>query len=155
MASTRSQWHEIELPVKPEAVFNLLIAPKIIRGRWDDQGAVITELEGLWVMAWGERENDPDFVTGARIRSFQAPNRVVLGYEYCRARRGMLPFAAGMSAEFTIQKSPAGTLVRVTQSGFPSTPDADAFYEACGHGWRAALQGIGLALAPAAPAQRR
>ena len=154
MSSTRSQWHEIELPVKPEAVFNLLLAPKLIRGRWDSQGAIITELEGAWVLAWGERESDPDYVTGARIKSFQAPNRVILAYEYCRSRTGLLPFGSGMTAEFTIQKASGGSLLRVTQSGFPSTPQADIFYEACGHGWRAALQGIGLALAPATPPRR-
>lgn len=146
--STRSQWHEIDLPAKPEAVFNLLLSPKAIRGRWDAVGAVITELEGLWVFAWGERESDPDYVTGARIKSFQAPQRVLLAFEYCRARNGFLPYASGMTVEFTIQKIPAGSLLRVTQSGFPADASADAYYDSCGQGWRAALQGIGTILTP-------
>ncbi len=153
MSSTRSQWHEIELPAKPEGVFNLLLAPKLIRGRWNNQGAIITELEGAWVLAWGERENDPDYVGGARIKSFQAPSRVILAFDYCRSRTGVIPFGAGMTAEFTIQKASGGSVLRVTHAGFPSTPQADLFYEACGHGWRAALQGIGLALTPA-PSRR-
>lgn len=146
--STRSQWHEIDLPAKPEAVFNLLLTPKAIRGRWDSVGAIITELEGLWVIAWGERESDPDYVTGARIKSFTAPQRVLLAFEYCRARKGMLPYAATMSVEFTIQKIPAGALLRVTQSGFPADKEADAYYDSCAKGWRAALQGIGAILTP-------
>lgn len=146
--ATRSQWHEIELPAKPEAVFNLLLTPKAIRGRWDHVGAVITELNGLWVFAWGERESDPDYVTGARIKSFTAPQRVVLAFEYCRSRAGMLAFATGMTAEFNIQKIPAGSVLRVIQSGFPPPGEADGYYESCGQGWRAALQGIGTILTP-------
>ena len=146
--STRSQWHEIDLPAKPEAVFNLLLSPKAIRGRWDAIGAVVTELDGAWVLAWGERENAPEFVMGARIKSFTAPTRVLLPVEYCRAKTGMLPYASGMTIEFTIQKIPAGALLRVTQSGFPPDKDADAYYDSCGKGWRAALQGIGATLTP-------
>jgi uncharacterized protein YndB with AHSA1/START domain len=153
--TTRSQWHEIELPAKPEAVFNALLTPKAIRGRWDNIGAIVTEIDGLWVMAWGERENNPDFVTGARIKSFQAPNRVVLAYDYARARSGMLPFGATMTAEFAIQKHQSGSILRVTQTGFPAGGDADKFYEACGQGWRAALQGIGTLLTPPQPPGRR
>lgn len=146
--STRSQWHEIDLPAKPEAVFNLLLAPKAIRGRWDSVGAIVTEIEGFWVIAWGERENDPDYVSGARIKSFTAPQRVSLALEYCRSRKGMLPFATALTVEFTIQKIPAGALLRVTQSGFPADKEADVFYDSCAKAWRAALQGIGLTLAP-------
>jgi hypothetical protein len=146
--ATRSQWHEIELPAKPEAVFNLLLTPKAIRGRWDNIGAVITELNGLWVFAWGERESDPDYVTGARIKSFTAPQRVVLAFEYCRSRAGMLTFATGMTAEFNIQKIPAGSVLRVIQSGFPPPGQSDGYYDSCGQGWRAALQGIGTILTP-------
>ena len=146
--ATRNQWHEIELPVKPEVVFNLLLSPKAIRGRWDQVGAIITELDGLWVFAWGERESDPDYVTGARIKSFSAPQRVILAYEYARSRAGMLPFASAMTAEFTIQKIATGSVLRVTQTGFPPQGQSDGFYEACGQGWRAAFQGIGTILTP-------
>ncbi|MBL9097916.1 MAG: SRPBCC domain-containing protein [Alphaproteobacteria bacterium] len=149
--TTRSQWHEIELPAKPEAVFNLLLSPKIIRGRWDQVGAIITEMDGLWVFVWGERESDPDCITGARIRSFTAPTRVLLAYEYCRTRTGMMPFGATMTAEFTIQRITAGSVLRVTQSGFPPPGQHDAFYDSCGQGWRAALQGIGTILSPPPP----
>ena len=52
----------------------------------------------------------------------KAPTRVMLAYEYCRSRSGLIPFGAGMTAEFTMQKASGGTLLRITQSGFPSTP---------------------------------
>jgi uncharacterized protein YndB with AHSA1/START domain len=146
--ATRSQWHEVDLPAKPEAVFNLLLSPKAIRGRWDSVGAVITEVEGQWVLAWGERESNPDYVLGGKIKSFSAPSRVLLALDYCRARNGFLPYASAMTVEFTIQKIPAGALLRVTHTGFPAESAADAHYDSCGKGWRAALQGIATLLAP-------
>jgi uncharacterized protein YndB with AHSA1/START domain len=154
--STRSQWHEIELPVPALTVFNLLLSPKAIRGRWNNTSAVVTELDGVWVIAWGQRENDPDYVSGARIKSFQAPKRVTMTYEYARSREGMLPFAAGMTAEFTIKETSSGALVRVTQAGLPA--GEEAYFQSCADGWRAALQGLGTLLmppaSPQAPARR-
>ena len=147
--STRSQWHEIELPVAPAALFNLLIAPKAIRGRWNNTAAVVTEVDGAWVIAWGARENDPDYVSGARIKSFQAPQRVTLAFEYSRARAGMLPFANAMTAELTIQPKGTGSLLRITHAGLPQSDDA--YFNACADSWRAALQGLGAMLIPAHP----
>lgn len=149
--STRSQWHEIELPVPALTVFNLLLSPKAIRGRWNNVSAVVTELDGVWVLAWGARENDPDYVSGARIKSFQAPKRVTMTYEYARSREGLLPFATGMTTEFTIKETAQGSLVRVTQSGLPAADDA--YFQSCADGWRAALQGLGTLLMPAQPQQ--
>jgi uncharacterized protein YndB with AHSA1/START domain len=152
--STRSQWHEIELPVPALTVFNLLLSPKAIRGRWNNTSAVVTELDGQWVIAWGARENDPDYVTGARIKSFQAPKRVTLDFEYVRSAEGQLPFASGMTAEFTIQTRFGGaSLLRVTQSGLPA--GEDAYFNACADAWRAALQGIGARLVPPVPQQQQ
>lgn len=149
--STRSQWHEIELPVAPAALFNLLLSPKAIRGRWNNTAAVVTEVDGTWVIAWGARENDPDFVSGARIKSFQAPKLVKLAFEYARARAGMLPFGNAMTAELAIQQKGAGSLLRVTHAGLPA--DNDDYFNAVADSWRAALQGLGAMLAPAQPQQ--
>lgn len=144
--STRSQWHEIELPVPPAALFNLLLSPKAIRGKWNNTAAVVTEVDGAWVIAWGQRENDPDYVSGARIKSFQAPKLVKLAFEYARSRSGALPFANGMMAELTIQQKGAGSLLRVTHAGLPA--DNDDYFNAVADGWRAALQGLGALLVP-------
>jgi uncharacterized protein YndB with AHSA1/START domain len=149
--STRSQWHEIELPVPALTVFNALLSPKAIRGRWNNVAAVVADLDGVWVLAWGPRDNDPDYVSGARIKSFQAPKRIVMTVEYTRSREGMLHFAAGMTAEFAIKETPAGALVRITQAGLPE--GEDAFFQSCADGWRAALQGLGALLMPQQPQQ--
>lgn len=149
--STRSQWHEIELPVQPAALFNLLLAPKAIRGRWNNTAAVVTEVDGAWVIAWGARENDPDYVSSARIKSFQAPKLVKLAFDYSRGRAGMLPFASGMTAELAITQKGQGSLLRITHAGLPN--DNDDYFNAVADGWRAALQGLGTMLMPAQPQQ--
>ena len=146
--TTRSQWHEIELPADPLTVFNLLLGQKTIRGRWGSVAAIAAELDGFWVLAWGARENDPDYVMGTKIKAFESPRRVLLVCDYARAKSGLLPYGAGMTAEFTIQKAPVGSLLRVTHAGFPQGKEADAHYSSAGEGWRAVLQGIGVILAP-------
>ncbi len=151
--ATRSLTEQIDLPVPPMAVFNLLLTPKGIRGRSGEISAIVMDMEGQWVLAWGLRESDPDYVAGAQIKSFQAPGRIVLAYDYCRARAGVLPFGNAMTAEFAITQTSTGSRLRVTQSGFPTTPDANAALEACTQGWRAALQGILVALPPPLPSQ--
>jgi hypothetical protein len=98
------------------------------------------------VIAWGERENDPNYVAGAKIRAFESPRRVALAYEYCRATTGQLPYGATMAAEFTIQKTQVGALLRVTHTGIPA--DAQAYFDSAAEGWRAMLQGIATLLAP-------
>ncbi len=149
--STRSQWHEIELPVSPAALFNLLLSPKAIRGRWNNTAAVVTEVDGSWVIAWGARESDPDYVSGARIKSFQAPKLVKLAFDYARARSGMLPFGNMMTAELAITQKGQGSLLRVTHAGLPA--DNDDYFNAVADGWRAALQGLGALLVPQQPQQ--
>ena len=149
--STRSQWHEIELPVPPAALFNMLLSPKAIRGRWNNTAAVVTEVDGAWVIAWGARESDPDYVSGARIKSFQAPKLVKLAFDYARARSGMLPFGNVMTAELAITQKGQGSLLRVTHAGLPA--DNDDYFNAVADGWRAALQGLGAMLMPAQQSQ--
>jgi hypothetical protein len=149
--STRSQWHEIELPVSPAALFNLLLSPKAIRGRWNNTAAVVTEVDGTWVIAWGARESDPDYVSGARIKSFQAPKLVKLAFDYARARSGMLPFGNMMTAELAITQKGQGSLLRVTHAGLPAADDD--YFNAVADGWRAALQGLGALLVPQQPQQ--
>lgn len=153
--STRSQTHEIDLPASPETVFKTLMAPSAIRGAYGTQRAIVMpELDGMWVVAWGERENDPEYVLGATIKAFEAPRRLLLVCEYCRTKSGALAYATGMTAEFIIQKVGGGSLLRVTQSGFPQSRDADAYFESAKQGWKATLQGIKQALTPPSRDQR-
>lgn len=141
--ATRQLAHEIEVPVPPERVFALLHTPSAIRGWWGAARAVVIPRQGgLWAATWGADEDDPEYISVARLAVFEPPRRLVLKYEAYHARSGALPFDADFVTEFTVAATPAGTVLRVVQDGFPLDAVADGFYVACAQGWRDTFEGI-------------
>ena len=139
---TRTLVHEEAFSVAPETLFALLHTPSAIRHWWGAARAVVIgKRDGLWVAAWGDAEDDPDYITAATIRIFDPPERLVLDdYQY-HARSGALPFEVAFVTEFVVAAHLEGAVLRVTQSGFPSEPVADDFYSACEKGWRETFAG--------------
>lgn len=141
--TTRRHVVEMALSVPAERAFGLLLQPSAIRGWWGAARAVvIARAGGLWVATWGEREDDPDYVSAGRIRLFEPPRRLVIGDFIYYARTGPLPFEADLTTEFQVEPRPAGCLLRVIQDGFPLDSIADAFYADCETGWRNTFDGI-------------
>lgn len=140
---TRKLVHEEILPAPADRVFALLHVPSAIRQWWGVARAVVmAQPGGIWAAAWGESEDDPDYITAATIREFDPPHRLCLtDYRY-RAKTGPLPFAAEFVTEFLVRPHPDGAILRVTQDGFPAGPEADDFYAACETGWRNTFAGI-------------
>ncbi len=97
---------------------------------------------GVWAAAWGDAEDDPDYVAAATLRTFDPPRRMVLADYHYYAKSGPLPFTADFVTEFAVTPHPEGALLRVTQDGFPGGPEADAFYASCERGWRDTFAGI-------------
>lgn len=150
--TTRKHVHEEAFSVSPEHLFALLHTPSAIRKWWGVARAVVLpEPGGIWAAAWGQSEDDPEYVTVATIREFDPPHRMVLtDYRY-RAKTGPLPFDADFVTEFAVAPAPPGAVLRVSQDGFPAGPDADDFFAACEQGWRDTFAGIRRLLeAPAA-----
>lgn len=141
---TRAQRHEIEIEAAAADVFRLLHAPSAIRRWWGTSRAIVTAQKGgLWVAAWGENEDDPDFVTLATITEFEAPRRLTLRYDRYFAKSGPLPFEADFEVEFALLAQSANRVtVQVTQSGFPLGPEADPYYAGCEQGWIRTLQSL-------------
>jgi uncharacterized protein YndB with AHSA1/START domain len=140
---TRKHIHEEVFAATPERLFALLHTPSAIRGWWGAARAVVlAQCSGVWIAAWGEVEDDPDYITAATIREFDSPRRMTLADFRYHARSGMLPFAADFVTVFEVQPHEAGTLLRVEQDGFPVGPEGDEFYAACGEGWRNTFAGI-------------
>jgi len=140
---TRKHTYEEVFAASPERLFALLHTSSAIRGWWDAARAIVlAQCGGVWIAAWGDVEDDPDYITAATIREFDPPRRLVLADFRYHARTGPLPFAADFVTEFLVQPHRDGTLLRVDQSGFPLEPAADAFYAACGEGWRNTFAGI-------------
>jgi uncharacterized protein YndB with AHSA1/START domain len=134
---TRRHTLQIELPAAAEEVFKLLHTPSAIRDWWFAQRAIVLAQEGgAWAAAWGENEDEPDYITVSKIEVFDPPRRLVLTEQKYYNKSGPLPFNADFEIEFTVEQTTNGTILRVTQDGFPTDSVADEFYAACEKGWR-------------------
>src|SRR5262245_35053023 len=137
--ATRKHTHEEVFPISPARLFALLHAPSAIRGWWRAARAIVLpQRGGIWAAAWGEPEDDPDYITAATIREFDPPRRLVLADSATTPERAA-PVRANFVTEFVVEPHPEGALLRFDQDGFPPGPDADAFYAACGKGWTGAF----------------
>ena len=139
----REHVRSVDLNATPEAVFALLHTPSAIRGWWSASRAVVVPKEGgTWAAAWGEDEDDPDYVTSATMSVFDPPRRIVFtDYDYV-AKAGPLPFEAEFVTEFSVEPVEGGARLTVRQSGFPAGPEADEFYAGCEVGWRDTLAAL-------------
>lgn len=140
---TRTHVHEETFDSSVERVFALLHTPSAIRQWWGAARAIVVpEPGGLWVAAWGEDEDAPEYVTSATLAVFDPPRRLVFSDYRYSARSGPLPFEAEFVTEFTVEGNADGVLLRVSQSGFPPTPAGEEFLAACEVGWRETFAGI-------------
>jgi uncharacterized protein YndB with AHSA1/START domain len=140
---SRKHVHREIFSARPERLFALLHTPSAIRGWWGAARAVVLPHHGgVWVAAWGDSEDDPDYITAATIRAFDPPRRMVLADFRYHAKSGPLPFVTNFVTEFTVQPHPDGALFQVEQDGFPPGAEADTFYAACGEGWVNTFAGI-------------
>ena len=140
---TRKHVHEEVLPASQEKVFSILHTPSAIRQWWlAARAVVLAERGGVWAAAWGESEDDPDFVTVATIQEFDPPSRIVLADYRYRAKDSPPPFDAEFVIEFLVTPHDKGAVLRVTQDGFPAGPEADDFYADCQRGWKDTFDGM-------------
>jgi len=142
---TRSHVHEESLAATAEEIFALLITPSAIRRWWGAaRVTVLPELNGVWTAAWGEKEDDPEYISTAALVEFDPPRRLTMKYGKYYAKSGPLPFefADESLTTFDIVPSSEGCILRVEQTGFPADPIADEFYAACETGWQTTFEGI-------------
>ena len=141
---TRAHIHEELFDVPPARMFELLITPSAIRGWWGASRVIVTpRTDGVWAAAWGD-EDDPDYISTARLAEFDPPSRLVMKYGEYYAKSGGPPFQFADDAVtiFTIERDGNGCRFRVEQTGFPCDPIADDFYSACETGWQNTFGGI-------------
>ena len=144
--TTRSQFHTVELPLPPERTFALLHTPSAIRSFWDAARAIVVpRIGGDWIVAWGDNEDAPAYVTAGTIAVLDAPRRLrLVDFRYLARVEGELPFdSRALSLEFTVEPgATSGSVLTVMQDGFPLDASADAFFAGCEAGWRRTLAGI-------------
>ncbi len=132
----RSHRHEEILPAPPADVFRLLHTPSAIRDWWGATNVIVNpERGGTWCAAWGADEDNPDYISAATIETFEPEVRLRLGSYSYYAKEGDMPFEADFSVDFRLSPHPDGTVLSVTQAGFPDSPDGDAYFNACQKGW--------------------
>jgi uncharacterized protein YndB with AHSA1/START domain len=140
---TTAHVHEEHFAVSAEQLFALLHTPSAIRSWWSASRAIVMpEPQGTWAATWGDDEDDPDYVTVATLEVFDPPRRLVLGDYRYRSKSGPLPFEARFTTEFLVVPAPLGAMLRVTQDGFPCTPEGEAFLASCQRGWSDTFAGI-------------
>lgn len=140
---TKTHVHEETFDSSVDHVFALLHTPSAIRQWWGAACAIVVpEAGGLWAAAWGTDEDAPEYVTSATMAVFDPPRRLVFSEYHYSAQSGPLPFVADFVTEFVVEPHADGALLRVSQAGFPCTPEGERFYVACDQGWRDTFAGI-------------
>ncbi|MDM7924303.1 MAG: SRPBCC domain-containing protein, partial [Pyrinomonadaceae bacterium] len=113
---TRRHIHEEPFGVGAESMFHALITPSAIREWWGASKAiVIAEKGGVWIAAWGEDENDSDYISSFKILEFEPPRRMLLGDGKYQSRDGQPPFEMNMTTEFTVEPVNNGCILRIVQ----------------------------------------
>lgn len=140
---TRSHVHQESFPVPPEKLFELLVTPSAIRQWWGASRVIVMAQDGgMWAAVWGADEDDPDYITSAVIATYDPPRRLVLDNYRYYARTGPLPFEVLFVTEFDIRPESGGSILKVTQEGFPVGPEGDEFLRGCDKGWVDTFAGI-------------
>lgn len=143
MRQTREIHKEISVNADADEVFNALITPSLIREWWGAHSAVVlAEPDGIVAIAWGDDEDDPDYLTVSRITLFEPPSSLQLSDYRYRSRNGALPFDNDLPVMFTVVPNDEYTILRVHQSGFPAEESADIYYDGCVKGWTDTLASI-------------
>lgn len=140
----RSHVHQEQFVATAERLFELLITPSAIRFWWGASRAIIVPRKGgTWTAAWGD-EDDPDYVSAAKLVEFDRPRGLTMKHGTYYAKSGPPPFdfADDAMTRFTIEPLKEECILKVEQTGFPSNPIADDFYVSCGEGWKKTFEGI-------------
>lgn len=130
---TRSREHRVEIRASIEDVFRALTeAEEVVR--WFAPEAEIEPREGGWYRySWGE-----GMEAASRIAVWEPPRRLRL--ESFGAGEGKLELP--LVEEYVLESDGERTVLRMVQSGIPTSADWDDFYEDTGRGWRMFFAGL-------------
>lgn len=140
---TRKHTHAEEFEVSAEKMFEILYRPSAICSWWNASRAIVLpETNGVWTATWGENEDEPDYITSFLIKEFEPPRRILLADAKYFAKEGKLPFEAEITAEFIVEPTENGCILKAIQDGFPTDSIADEHYKNCEIGWKNTFNGI-------------
>ena len=139
----RSIEKEIIIDQTEEKIFESLIRPRLIIKWWSaHQAIVIPEINGLHAVSWGTDDDNPEYVTAARISEIKPPIKLSLTDFKYLSKNGKLPFKAELEIQFTIESAGDKSKLVIKQTGFPDEAVADDFFSSCIKGWENTLSSI-------------
>ena len=141
--STRSLRYKETFDCTPEVLFDALRTPSSIRIWWGAARVILqAERGGAFAVAWGEDEDDPEYIGTAILSEFDPPRRMVMTDFLYYSKFGPLGFEADFSVEFDVQPNDQGSLLTLDHRGIPTIPEADEYYQGCETGWRTCLANL-------------
>jgi len=120
-ANTRSVDLTVHIDAPIETVWSMITDPGEI-ARWLAPSATSQSGQGGYIeVSWGEG------MTGRNtIKTWQPPQHLLMGNA-----------DAGLDEDYTLTSEAGGTVLRLHHSGFPATPDGEAYQRSLENGWRA------------------
>ena len=140
----RKHVNQVEFARQPSEIFPILHTPSAIRQWWGAARVIVNpHAGGTWTAAWGQSEDDPDYITTATISAIEAPRCLKLSdFDYF-SKGGNPPFdMSGITTEFILEQTAQGCALTVIQDGFPDDHAADDYFSACAQGWDDTLQSM-------------
>ena len=128
--------------VSPERMFEILITPSAIRTWYGASKAVVDPRKGgSWITAWGDEDDDAEYINAFKILEFDPPNRMLLGSGKYIAGRAW-PIMTDITTELIVEPLPTGCILRIVQELTPAEPLLTDYFDACIAGWQNSFEGI-------------
>ena len=134
---------EKDFACTPRDLFDALHTPSALRSWWNaDRVIIIPRKNGIFAAAWGEDEDDPEYMSSGIYKVYEPPYKSVMEDFRYYAKSDPVDFEDMMSIAYEITPSTAGAHLLLTHAGFPDESYADAYFDACVEGWAASLKSL-------------
>lgn len=127
----------------PQELFDALHTPSALRSWWNaDRVIIIPRKNGMYAAAWGEDEDDPEYVSSGIYGVYDPPYKsIIVDFRYY-AKSDPADFEDLMSVTYEITSRDSEAHLQLTHAGFPEGAEADAYFEACTQGWVTSLKSL-------------
>ena len=130
-------------PCTPQELFDALHTPSALRSWWNaDQVIIIPRKNGMFAVAWGENEDDPDYISSGIYRVYDPPYKSMIEDLRYYTKSDPIDFGSLMSITHKITPRNSEAHLQLTHTGFPEGTEADAYFEACIQGWATSLKNL-------------
>ncbi|MCY3628415.1 MAG: SRPBCC domain-containing protein [Bacteroidota bacterium] len=127
----------------PQELFDALHTPSALRSWWNaNRVIIIPRTNGMYSAAWGEDEDDPEYVSSGIYRVYDPPYKSVIEDFRYYAKSDPADFEGLMSITYEITARNSEAHLQLTHTGIPEGDEADAYFEACTIGWVETLKNL-------------